>query len=186
MAVTAVTLLRGREAGPRNLPLLHVCAIFVRELFFTAIGRGHENSGHACNADPDQRVDDAEAGNPTDERVLRLSEREQEAAYRRGDMLKKRQRLMADWAAYCASSNAKGGAAPPYRRRCRAIMQLLSSSCRNLAPFNFGQLRCQRGWPEYGFGSLVLSEVGWITLRLPDRGRTRHDATPQHYGTLES
>jgi hypothetical protein len=31
-----------------------------------------------------------------------------EAAYRRGDMLEKRRRLMQDWAAFCGMATAKG------------------------------------------------------------------------------
>jgi hypothetical protein len=32
-----------------------------------------------------------------------------EAAYRRGDMMEKRRRLMADWATYCAQPPTKSG-----------------------------------------------------------------------------
>jgi hypothetical protein len=38
-----------------------------------------------------------------------------EAAYRRGDMREKRRRLMADWAAYCASPPAARGNVVPLR-----------------------------------------------------------------------
>ncbi len=39
-----------------------------------------------------------------------------EAAYRRGDLLEKRQRLMNDWAAYCAGHGATGAKITPLRR----------------------------------------------------------------------
>lgn len=39
-----------------------------------------------------------------------------EAAYRRGDMLEKRRRLMADWATYCASSGYAGENVVPLRK----------------------------------------------------------------------
>lgn len=38
-----------------------------------------------------------------------------EAAYRRGDLFEKRQRLMSDWAAFCASADAAGGDVVPIR-----------------------------------------------------------------------
>jgi len=38
-----------------------------------------------------------------------------EAAYRRGDLFEKRRRLMADWAAYCATPSAKSGTVHPIR-----------------------------------------------------------------------
>lgn len=38
-----------------------------------------------------------------------------EAAYRRGDLFEKRQRLMTDWAEYCASVAAAGGDVVPIR-----------------------------------------------------------------------
>jgi integrase len=38
-----------------------------------------------------------------------------EAAYRRGDLFEKRRRLMADWAAYCATPSAKAGTVHPIR-----------------------------------------------------------------------
>jgi integrase len=38
-----------------------------------------------------------------------------EAAYRRGDLFEKRRRLMADWAAYCASGGATGAKVTPIR-----------------------------------------------------------------------
>jgi integrase len=38
-----------------------------------------------------------------------------EAAYRRGDLIEKRRRLMADWAGYCTSSPAEGGTVVPLR-----------------------------------------------------------------------
>lgn len=38
-----------------------------------------------------------------------------EAAYRRGDLFDKRRRLMADWAAYCASDGATGASVTPIR-----------------------------------------------------------------------
>ena len=40
-----------------------------------------------------------------------------EAAYRRGDMMEKRRRLMADWALYCAGPPAKQGNVTPMRGR---------------------------------------------------------------------
>ena len=40
-----------------------------------------------------------------------------EAAYRRGDMFDKRRRMMADWAAYCASGGAAGAKVTPIRKR---------------------------------------------------------------------
>ena len=40
-----------------------------------------------------------------------------EAAYRRGDLLEKRVRLMADWAAYCISPAPEGAVVPMRRRR---------------------------------------------------------------------
>jgi integrase len=39
-----------------------------------------------------------------------------EGAYRRGDVLDKRRRLMADWARYCASDPASAGKVVPMRR----------------------------------------------------------------------
>jgi hypothetical protein len=38
-----------------------------------------------------------------------------EAAYRRGDMLEKRRRLMADWAVYCASPERDADSVQPLR-----------------------------------------------------------------------
>jgi len=38
-----------------------------------------------------------------------------EAAYRRGDLFDKRRRLMADWAAFCASNGAAGAKVTPIR-----------------------------------------------------------------------
>jgi len=38
-----------------------------------------------------------------------------EAAYRRGDLFEKRHRLLADWAAYCATPSAKAGTVHPIR-----------------------------------------------------------------------
>jgi integrase len=38
-----------------------------------------------------------------------------EAAYRRGDLIEKRRRLMADWAGYCTSPPAEGGTVVPLR-----------------------------------------------------------------------
>ncbi len=43
-----------------------------------------------------------------------------EAAYRRGDMFDKRRRLMADWAAYCASTGTTGAKVTPIRREASA------------------------------------------------------------------
>jgi hypothetical protein len=40
-----------------------------------------------------------------------------EAAYRRGDLLKKRERLMADWAAYCGKARGSAKAIPINSRR---------------------------------------------------------------------
>ena len=40
-----------------------------------------------------------------------------EAAYRRGDLFEKRGRLMAEWAAYCASAPESGGEVVPIRDR---------------------------------------------------------------------
>jgi len=41
-------------------------------------------------------------------------------AYRRGDMLEKRRRLMADWATYCASGAPAGGKVTPIRAEAAA------------------------------------------------------------------
>jgi integrase len=41
-----------------------------------------------------------------------------EAAYRRGDLFKKRRRLMAKWAKYCAAKPARRGKPPGSRARC--------------------------------------------------------------------
>ncbi len=38
-----------------------------------------------------------------------------EAAYRRGDMFDKRRRMMADWAAYCATPTSAGSSVTPIR-----------------------------------------------------------------------
>lgn len=43
-----------------------------------------------------------------------------EAAYRRGDLFEKRQRLMSDWAAFCASGGAAGGDVVPIRGEAAA------------------------------------------------------------------
>jgi len=40
-----------------------------------------------------------------------------EAAYRRGDLFEKRQRLMEDWAAYCISPPTRTGEVTPIRNR---------------------------------------------------------------------
>jgi len=39
-----------------------------------------------------------------------------EAGYRRGDLFEKRQRLMDDWASYCASGGAAGMKVTPIRK----------------------------------------------------------------------
>ena len=39
-----------------------------------------------------------------------------QAAYRRGDLLEKRKRLMEDWASFCCGSAAEGSTVIPIRR----------------------------------------------------------------------